>query len=35
MLVLLSPMITLISLLGLVDVLADFRKLTTSPKDSR
>jgi uncharacterized protein YybS (DUF2232 family) len=34
-LVLLSPMITLISLLGLVDVLADFRKLTTSPKDSR
>lgn len=33
-LVLLSPMITLVSLLGLVDVLADFRKLTTHPKDS-
>lgn len=29
-LVLLSPMITIVALLGLIDVLADFRKLTTS-----
>ncbi len=33
-LVILSPMITLISLLGMVDVLADFRKLTDRPKSS-
>lgn len=34
LLVLISPMITLISLLGMVDVLADFRKLSEPPKSS-